>query len=50
MMEKGLQGLQNKVNIHFFGLCGPGLNSNVTVQFGSSESNEPDSKLNQEVC
>jgi len=49
-MEKGLQSLQNKANIHFSGLCGPGLHSNVTEHFGRSDSTEPDLKLNLEGC
>lgn len=50
MMERRLHGLQNKTNIHFYGLCGPGLHSNVTEQFGRSDSNESALKFNQEGC
>lgn len=46
----GLQGLQNKANVNFSGLCGPGLHSNLTEQFGSSDINELDLKFNQEGC
>jgi hypothetical protein len=47
---KGTTWPENKVNVHLSGLCGSGLHSNCTEQFGRSDSIEPDLKLNQEGC